>query len=135
MGTTQSEPYLAHKIDYSLKITRELVEKHKGAWQAEKKELVSAILFGPLAVHEYDENIQLLEIVKGFPYPRPRNGVSVHEFESTRQFPMYGRLRLHIMSPQEFTEAVSANHPLIGEIRANRKFLFDHRDFAKKLLR
>ena len=135
MRTLQAEPYLAHKIEYTRNITRDLVEQHKTAWQQKGKRLMAAILFGPLAVNEYDENIHLLEIVEGYPYPRPRTGPLVHEFESTRQFPMYGRLQLYVMSPREFAEAVAANHPLIEENREQKEILFDHRDFVQKLLR
>ena len=132
MAATQSAPYLPHEIEYTRNITRELVEQHKQAWQSKGKHLVSAILFGPLAAKEYDENINLLEIVKGYP---ASGGAPMHEFESTNQFPMYGRLRLRIMSPEEFKRAVASHSPLIAGMRGQKEFLFDQHQFAKKLLK
>src|SRR5438552_1389770 len=134
MPATESPAYLSHEIEYTRNITRELVEQHKRAWQTKGKRLVSAILYGPLAATppEYDENIPLLEIVEGYP---ATGGAPVHEFESTRQFPMYGRLRLRIMSPEEFKRAVTIHSPAIADVRDQKEFLFDRRQFAKKLLR
>lgn len=132
MAATQSPSYLPHQIEYTRNITKELVQQHKRAWQTKGKHLLSAILFGPLAVKEYDENINLLEIVKGYP---ASGGASVNEFESTSQFPMYGRLRLRIMSPEAFRKAVTTHSPLIAEVRGQKEFLFDQGQFAKKLLR
>jgi len=132
MPAAQSAPYLPHEIEYTRNITLELVEQHKRAWQAKGKKLVSAILFGPLAVKEYDENINLLEIVEGYP---PKGSAVIHEFESTRQFPMYGRLRLRIVSPEEFKSAVTNQSPWIASVRDQNLILSDTREFAKKLLR
>lgn len=132
MPATQSAPYLPHEIAYTRSITEELVKQHKRAWLEDGKHLVSAILFGPLADGEYDENINLLEIVKGYP---ARMGVAMHEFQSTRQFPMYGRLRLRVISPEEFKEAAAMNAPFIEEIRAQKEILFDQRQFAERLLK
>ena len=134
MPVTGSAPYLPHEIEYTRNIIRELVEQHKRAWQSKGKRLISALLYGPLAATppEYDENIPLLEIVEGYP---ARGGAAVHEFESTSQFPMYGRLRLRIMSPEEFKKAVASHSPVIADIRDKKEFLFDQRQFAKKLLR
>ena len=132
MPGTQSAPYLSHQIEYTRNITLELVEQHKRAWQAKGKQLVSAILFGPLAAKEYDENINLLEIVKGYP---AQMGATMHEFQSTRQFPMYGRLRLRVISPEEFKKVVAMKSPFIEEIRDQKEFLFDQRQFAERLLK
>jgi hypothetical protein len=131
MPATQTSPYLSHEIQYTRNITRELVERHKEAWREKGKQLVSAILFGPLADGEYDEYINLLEVVKGYP---AGGGAMTHEFPSTSQFPMYGRLRLRIMNPEEFKKAVAANAPLIENLREQKEFLFDQRQFAEKLL-
>jgi len=132
MPTTRSAPYLPHEIAYTKSITRELVNQHKLAWREKGKQLVAAILFGPLADGEYDENINLLEIVRGYPAP---TGASVHEFQSTRQFPMYGRLRLRFISPEEFKKAVTVDSPFIEEIRGQYEILFDQRQFAGRLLK
>lgn len=132
MPAIQPVPYLSHEIEYARNITLELVEQHKKVWREKGYQLVSAILFGPLAAKEYDENINLLEIVRGYP---ARMGAAFHEFQSTRQFPMYGRLRLRIISPEEFKQAVSMNSPFIQEIREQKEILFDQREFAGRLLR
>ena len=131
-----AELYLSHKIHYARNITQELVEHHKQEWARKGNRLVSAILFGPLAANppEYDESINLLEIVEGYT-ASPRSGNSVtDEFESTSQFPMFGRLKLRVMNPTEFREAVSANHPLIGELRAHHEVLFG-KTFAKRFIK
>jgi hypothetical protein len=132
MPATQPAPYLPYEIAYTQSITRELVNQHKRAWREKDKQLVSAILFGPLAEGEYDENINLLEIVKGYP---GQMGAPVHEFQSTRQFPMYGRLRLRVISPEDFKEAVAMNSPFIEEMRDQKQILFDQRQFAERLLK
>ena len=131
MPATQSAPYLPYEIEYTRGITEELVKQHKRAWREKGKELVSAILFGPLAVGEYDENIHLLEIVKGYP---AGGRAMTHEFPSTSHFPMYGRLRLRMMNPEEFRKAVATNSFLIEDVRDRKEFLFDQRHFAEKLL-
>lgn len=132
MPVGKSAPYLAHEIDYTRNITRELVEQHKHVWQIKGKQLIAAILYGPLAVKEYDENINLLEIVKGYPAGRI---TQPHEFESTSQFPMYGRLRLQVVSPETFKRAVKTHSPLIDDLRVQKEIIFDYQQFAKKLLR
>ena len=132
MPVTQSAPYLPYEIAYTQSITEELVKQHKRAWREKGKELVSAILFGPLADGEYDENIHLLEIVRGYTAPM---GAATHEFQSTRQFPMYGRLRLRVISPEEFKKAIGMNSPFVEEIRGQKKILWDQRHFAERLLK
>jgi len=131
MSATQTAPYLSYELKYTLNITEELVRQHKQAWQKKGLALVSAILYGPLAAGEYDEDIQLLEIVKGFPQntdSRP------YEFPSTRQFPMYGRLRLRVMSPEEFKASIKNSSALISEVKGQMKILRDQGKFAEKLL-
>jgi hypothetical protein len=135
MPIAKSEPYLAHRIEYTRNITGELVELHKAAWKDRGLRLVSAILFGPLASGQYDEDINLLEIVKGYPSGSRSTSVPTFEFPSTRQFPMYGRLRLQVMNPDEFRSAVQERYPIIEELRHQRKLLFDANGFARKLLK
>jgi hypothetical protein len=135
MSTAAQEPYLKQKIDYTKALTRELVSQHAVEWRQEGKKLLSAVLFGPLAADEWSEEIWLLEVVRGYPYPSNSPEPSSIKFKSTRQFPMYGHLRLWVWSPKEIRDAVSNDHPFIEQIRAEAKeYLVDHGDLAKKLL-
>lgn len=133
MSASQAVPYLGAKIDYILRLTKELVEEHRKEWVREGMQLRSAIYHGPLAADEYDEEIQLLEIVEGLPYPSTTREPPVIHFASTREFPMFGHLKLRVMSPEEFTDRL-----LDGSLAALRsspkRFLVDQDGFAKQLL-
>lgn len=83
-------PFSRAKASYAQAITDELVEHHRREWSAEGKELVSAVLFGPLALGEFADTIELLEIVRGFPPSSPGTDPSAFEFRSTQFVPHGG---------------------------------------------
>src|SRR6266576_204002 len=97
MPASHATPYLDARIDYARRLTDELVRHHQSEWSREGMRLISAIYHGPMAAGEYDEEIQLLEIVEGLPYPSENPEPLAVRFSSTRQFPMYGHLRLRVM--------------------------------------
>ena len=135
MSTAAQEPYLKQKVDYTRAITRELVARHTVEWEQQGKKLLSAVLFGPLAADEWSEEIWLLEVVKGYPYPSRSPEPTAIKFKSTRQFPMFGHLRIWVWSPEEFRDAVSNDHPFITQLRTDPKeYLVDAGHLVKKSL-
>lgn len=127
--------YLKRRIDYTKGLTQELVAQHTIEWELEGKKLIGAVLFGPLAADEWSEEIWLLEVVRGYPYPSKGSEPSAIHFPSTRQFPMYGHLRLWVWSPEEYRDAVSQHHPFIEHLREEPKeYLIDRGGFLKKSL-
>lgn len=135
MSRPAADPFLDAKVEYSRAITARLVDLHKAEWKKQNKKLVSAVLFGPLASGEYDEEIALLEVVKGYPYPGLSPEPAAIRFPSTRQFPMFGHLRLWVMSPEELKEAAQAGHGFVETLMAEPKvYLYDDHRFAERLL-
>jgi hypothetical protein len=136
MATATKNPYATAKVDYIVALTRELVAAHESEYAAGKMKLVGAVLFGPLAEGSYSEEIWLLEIVEGYPYPRKTPEPQAIKFRSTRDFPMLGHLRLWVMNPAELCDATEAHDPLIEQVRAEPKiFLLDPPKQLGKLLR
>jgi hypothetical protein len=82
------------------------------------------------------EEIWLLEIVEGYPYPRKTPEPQAISFRSTRDFPMLGHLRLWVRSPAELTAAAGVRDPLIEPVRAKPKlFLIEPAKHLARLLR
>lgn len=126
-------PFSRAKASYAQAITDELVEHHRHEWSAEGKELVSAVLFGPLALGEFADTIELLEIVRGFPPSSPGTDPSAFEFRSTQLFPMAGRLRLWVMNPEEF-EQVMRGDGIAGLRGQPLRYVFDTGNYARRVL-
>jgi hypothetical protein len=113
-----------------------LVAAHEFEYTAQKMKLIGAVLFGPLAEGNYSEEIWLLEIVEGYPYPRKTPEPQAINFRSTRDFPMLGHLRLWVMSPEELADAAETHDPLIEQVRAEPKiFPIEPPKHLSKLLR
>ncbi len=135
MSSLAINPYLRAKVDYIRAVTKELVIEHREEYLSQKMKLTAAVLFGPLAREEYSEEIWLLEIVEGYPYPSKTPEPLAVTFRATKDFPLLGHLRLWAMSPDEFRDALESGHPFATHLRDEPKeFLLDVGGRARKLL-
>ena len=115
-----SKLYLEVEINHSLELSKVLVHAHANEYPKHdgQMELIAALLYGPVVARTSDEWIGILEIVKNYPYPYNKPDTLPWFFQSTKQFPLRGRLSIIALSPEEFEDAFSQQAPALEEILA-----------------
>ena len=110
-----------------------LVNAHKKNEAKNGRTLLSAVLFGPLA-EDYDyHEIDILEIVEG--WPRGKEGAKLtDEFMCDVNCQLPGRLYPRIVNPKEALLLAERLHPIIQSVADGYKILFDSENFAKNLM-
>jgi len=108
------------EINHALELSKVLVHAHANEYPKHdgQMELVAALLYGPVVARTSDEWIGVLEVVKNYPYPYNKPDTLARFFQSTKQFPLRGRLSIIALSPEEFEDALSQQAPALEEVLA-----------------
>jgi hypothetical protein len=120
-------------IDVAYKRLAELVNAHRKAHTQHGRTLRSVVLFGPLA-EDYDyHEIDILEIVEG--WPEGKEGAKLtDEFMRNVNCQLPGRLYPRIVNPKEALFLAERLHPIIQSVADGYKILFDSENFAQNLM-
>ena len=120
-------------MDIAYKQLAKLVDAHREAHAQHGRSLRSFILFGPLA-EDYDyHEIDILEIVEG--WPEGKEGAKLtDEFMRDVNCQLPGRLYLRIVTPKEALFLAERLHTIIQSVADGYKILFDSDNFAKNLM-
>lgn len=120
-------------IDVAYKQLAKLVDAHREAHTQHGLTLRSVVLFGPLA-EDYDyHEIDILEIVEG--WPDGKEGAKLtDEFMRGVNCQLPGRLYPIIVNPKEALFLAERLHTIIQSVADGYKILFDSENFAKNLM-
>ena len=110
-----------------------LVNAHREAHAQHGRTLCSFVLFGPLA-EDYDyHEIDILEIVEG--WPGGEEGAKLtDEFMRGVNCPLPGRLYPLVVNPKEALFLAERLHTIIQSVADGYKILFDSENFARNLM-
>ena len=120
-------------MDIAYKQLAKLVDAHREAHAQHGRSLRSFILFGPLA-EDYDyHEIDILEIVEG--WPEGKEGAKLtDEFMRDVNCQLPGQLYPRIVNLKEALFLAERLHPIIQSVADGYKILFDSENFAKNLM-